>query len=166
MDVKAVMKELTRFALAFPGAVEDHPWGETVAKVNKKVFAFLGHPDYHKEHGYGFSVKLPGSSKVVLESKHCEPTGYGLGKSGWVTVNLGQGESPFPVDELKTWIEESYRSIAPLKLVYALNAQQGLDKDGNPLTGDEPAAPPAPKKKRAAKKATAKERAPKKKPKK
>lgn len=33
------------FALGMPGATEDFPWGETVAKVNKKVFVFLGVDD-------------------------------------------------------------------------------------------------------------------------
>src|ERR671919_754378 len=32
------------FALSLPNATEDFPWGERVAKVNGKVFVFLG-PD-------------------------------------------------------------------------------------------------------------------------
>ncbi|BFO17395.1 hypothetical protein SHKM778_37830 [Streptomyces sp. KM77-8] len=32
-------------ALGLPEAAEDHPWGETVAKVGRKVFAFLGVAD-------------------------------------------------------------------------------------------------------------------------
>lgn len=32
-------------ALGLPEAVEEHPWGETVAKVDKKVFVFLGTDD-------------------------------------------------------------------------------------------------------------------------
>lgn len=33
------------FALGLPGAVDEHPWGETVIKVNKKIFVFLGVDD-------------------------------------------------------------------------------------------------------------------------
>ena len=35
--------ELRACALSFPGAHEEFPWGERVAKVGKKVFVFLGH---------------------------------------------------------------------------------------------------------------------------
>ena len=33
---------LLEFALSLPEAHEDHPWGETVVKVRKKIFVFLG----------------------------------------------------------------------------------------------------------------------------
>ncbi len=36
---------LRRFALTYPEAHEDHPWGETAIKVKGKVFLFLGRPE-------------------------------------------------------------------------------------------------------------------------
>lgn len=30
-----------RYALSFPGAYAEHPWGQTVVKVSKKVFLFV-----------------------------------------------------------------------------------------------------------------------------
>ena len=42
---RAIRRRLLAFALKLPGAYLDHPWGEDVAKVNKKVFAFLGTGD-------------------------------------------------------------------------------------------------------------------------
>jgi predicted DNA-binding protein (MmcQ/YjbR family) len=35
-------ERLKSFALELPEAWEDHPWGDTVVKVGKKVFVFLG----------------------------------------------------------------------------------------------------------------------------
>ena len=52
--------QLLKFALAYPGAWEDHPWGETVAKVKTKVFVFFGKPEGG---GLGLSVKLPQSGR-------------------------------------------------------------------------------------------------------
>ena len=44
------------------------------------------------------------------------PTGYGLGKSGWVSVQFAPREKP-PMDLMRAWIDESYRAVAPKKLV-------------------------------------------------
>ena len=109
---------LRAFALRLPGAYEDFPWGESVVKVNKKVFVFLG-LDPNPDTGFSFSVKLPISGADVLSLPFTEPTGYGLGKSGWVTVRLVPGDHA-PVDLLKSWIAESYRAIAPKRLVSQL----------------------------------------------
>jgi predicted DNA-binding protein (MmcQ/YjbR family) len=109
---------LLAYALSFPSAYEDHPWGETVVKVNKKIFVFLGadpnQPDY-----FYLTVKLPMSSNVALQYSYISPSGYGLGKSGWVTVKCKAEELP-AIELFEVWIEESYRAIAPKKLVAEL----------------------------------------------
>jgi predicted DNA-binding protein (MmcQ/YjbR family) len=105
----AAWKALKKHAAAKPGAWEDHPWGETVYKVGKKVFVFLGHVDY----GYGMSCKLPDSAEAAVTMfSWAEPTGYGLGKSGWVSARFGKSQD-VPVDLLRQWIDESYGAIAP-----------------------------------------------------
>jgi predicted DNA-binding protein (MmcQ/YjbR family) len=115
-------KELRDFGMSLPGASEEFPWGERVLKVNKKVFVFMGKDDA-SEPGFGMSVKLPESGEQVLELPFAEPTGYGLGKSGWVSLHFAASDHP-PLDELKRWIEESYRAIAPKKLVGELDARR------------------------------------------
>ena len=41
-----------------------------------------------------------------------EPTGYGLGKHGWVTATFEPGDA-IPLDLIREWIDESYRAVAP-----------------------------------------------------
>lgn len=117
-DLRRVCASLRQFALGFPGATEDSPWGERVAKVNGKVFVFLG-ADPVAGGGMGLSVKLPASREEALDLPFAKPTGYGLGKSGWVSARFSAEDRP-PVEILKAWIEESYRAIAPKKLVAEL----------------------------------------------
>ena len=88
---KQVEKRLREIALAYPGAREEFPWGERVVKVGKKVFVFMGMPDGG---GLGLSVKLPNSGTMALMFPFATPTGYGLGKSGWVSARFEPGEAP------------------------------------------------------------------------
>jgi predicted DNA-binding protein (MmcQ/YjbR family) len=118
---RAARTALREFALGLPGAYEEFPWGECVVKVNKKVFVFLG-INTDQDTGLSFSVKLPISGEDVLTLPFTEPTGYGLGKHGWVTVSFLPGEHP-PIDVLRDWIVESYRAIAPKRLVAQLDRQ-------------------------------------------
>jgi predicted DNA-binding protein (MmcQ/YjbR family) len=112
-----IARELRDYAMAFPGATEDFPWGERVARVNGKVFVFLGcEPASGPAGEMGLSVKLPVSCEEALELPFTKPTGYGLGKAGWVSASFAAKDAP-PVGILKSWIRESYRSIAPKKLI-------------------------------------------------
>lgn len=117
----AAQAKLAEYALSLPEAYADHPWGELVAKVNKKVFVFLGKPDDATE-DIGFSVKLPLSGVEALELPFTSPTGYGLGKAGWVSVRWPVADDP-PMDELFRWIDESYRAVAAKKLAARLPAR-------------------------------------------
>ena len=108
---------LRAFALGLPEAYEEFPWGERVAKVKGKVFVFLGVDGDE----LGLSVKLPRSGMLALSLPFASPTGYRLGRAGWVTARFGKRQKA-PVDLLRAWIDESYRAIAPKKLVAALSA--------------------------------------------
>jgi predicted DNA-binding protein (MmcQ/YjbR family) len=121
LALRRASRLLREFALGFPGATEDFPWGERVAKVNGKVFVFLG-ADPVRGSGMGLSVKLPLSAEEALQLPFAKPTGYGLGKAAWVSASFGPDDSP-PVEILKTWIGESYRAIAPKKLLADLETK-------------------------------------------
>ncbi len=119
-DFRSVSRELRAFAMGLPGATEDFPWGDRVAKVNGKVFVFLG-LDPVPGGPIGLSLKLPASGQEALDLPFTRPTGYGLGKSGWVTSTFEPGDA-LPVEILKAWIVESYRAIAPKNLLARLEA--------------------------------------------
>lgn len=112
---KGAEEELRDFALQYPETGEEFPWGERVIKVNKRIFVTFGRPDG----GLSMSMKLPNSGVAALTLPFAEPTGYGLGKSGWVTARFNSDQKP-PVELLCRWIDESYRAVAPKKLVERL----------------------------------------------
>jgi predicted DNA-binding protein (MmcQ/YjbR family) len=109
---------LRALALRYPGAREEFPWGDRVVKVGKKVFVFMGTTE---DGGFGLSVKLPASGPMALLLPFATPTGYGLGKSGWVSARFTPSDAP-PVALLRAWIDESYRAIAPKRLLQQLEA--------------------------------------------
>ena len=115
--VKKAAKTLLSAALGYPEAWEDHPWGETAIKVRKKVFLFL----MANGEGLSLSLKLSESAQEALLLPFTEPTGYGLGKSGWVSAKFDGKEAP-PVSLILPWIDESYRAVAPKTLVRTLDA--------------------------------------------
>jgi len=112
---KSAYTRLLKTAKAYPEAHEDHPWGETVVKVRGKIFVMLG----LGEDGLVLTLKLPMSRYFALDYPGTGPTGYGLGKSGWITARFPADE-PAPLDMLLAWLDESYRAVAPKKLLAAL----------------------------------------------
>lgn len=85
-----------------------------MAKVNKRIFVFLGSPGgaepvvtvrLRGEAAHGHATSIPGAF----------PSRYGLGRAGWVSIPLGKDA---PVAELLCdWVEECYRVIAPKRRV-------------------------------------------------
>ena len=109
-----VRDKVREFALSLPEAVEDQPWGEDVVKVRGKVFVFLGGPTSKL-----MTVKLEESHAHALSIDGAERTRYGLGAHGWVNVPLRADGVTLPL--LRDWIEESYRIVAPKRLVATLD---------------------------------------------
>jgi predicted DNA-binding protein (MmcQ/YjbR family) len=110
---------LRDFAFGMPEAYEDHPWGESVAKVAGKVFVFFGMAEASDP--LRFTVKLPISHDDALALPFTTPAGYGLERGHWVTVTP---PADAPADLLMGWIEESYRAVAPRRLVAQLDAER------------------------------------------
>lgn len=111
-DTRAALRD---YALSLPEAFEDFPWdGDAVVKVNKKIFVFLGVTEPTEKYRPRFGVKLNTAHGHALSVPGAAPSGYGLGRSGWVTVPF---EADLPAfDVLQDWVEESYRLVAPKRL--------------------------------------------------
>jgi hypothetical protein len=156
--VKQAEMKLRAIALGFPGTSEHFPWGHRTIKVNGKAFVFMGIDDDKR---FFFSAKLPTSHHMALMFPFAAPTGYGLGKSGWVSAGFDPGVVP-PVDLLGEWLDESYRAIAPVKLVKLMGAPGGDAAAATAPTAKKIAGRQAPARKTAAKKPAAKKLAAKK----
>jgi predicted DNA-binding protein (MmcQ/YjbR family) len=104
--------QLRAFGLTYPETALKSPWpGHADLAVRDKTFAYLsaaGEP-------FSISCKLPFSAEEARDMSFVTPTGYGLGKSGWVTASWPD-EVADPMALFRSWIDESYRAQAPRKL--------------------------------------------------
>jgi predicted DNA-binding protein (MmcQ/YjbR family) len=101
--------------------VDIEAWGgEPTFRVANKNFVFASHD------ATTISVKLPAdeAAAVVAADPQASPTGYGLGRAGWVTVTLGRRVGAARWREIEEWVRSSYTLIAPRRL-----ARQVLDED-------------------------------------
>lgn len=105
--LKAARARLLKYALLKPDATLEHPWGENVTKVRGKVFVFFGTETWTE--GI-MGVKLTNALLYAKSLPYVEPMGYGLGKSGWVSVKAPKGA--VPIEMFEEWIDESYYAVA------------------------------------------------------
>jgi predicted DNA-binding protein (MmcQ/YjbR family) len=90
------------YCLAKPGAWRDEPWeGDVVAKVDKKIFAFLGDSAVgvkcgdDRDEADEWLMRFPDDASVMAY----------IGRSGWNTLQVG---GAIPDDEILEAIDESY----------------------------------------------------------
>jgi len=109
---------LRKFALSLPEATEGTSCNNAAFKAGSKNFFFLG------EKGGGFNAMLKltetDSIKEAEQLERSQPDVFGVGKAGWVSCKFSP-EDKAPVDVLERWILESYRALAPKKLVAKLD---------------------------------------------
>ena len=106
-------------ALDYPHTEEAHPWGETAIKVKGKTFLFMRLTPEE----LSFSVKLPKSGIQALALPFAKPTEYGMGKHGWVTVRVAKVTKALEVQFID-WLDESFRAVAPKKVLEAHDAAE------------------------------------------
>jgi predicted DNA-binding protein (MmcQ/YjbR family) len=120
MDAKQAEAQLIAFAATFPQAWEDHPWDHTVMKVGKKVFVFFGGAASPSGE-LSLTVKLPISYEMALTLPFMSPAGHGLWKGGWAALRQRDGDD-IDLETIRAWIVQSYRAVAPKKLVKQFDA--------------------------------------------
>ena len=119
------MERVERIVARLPEAVRVNieAWGgEPTFRVRGKNFIFTD------AEATSLSVKLSReeAAAVVASDPLVEPTGYGLGRAGWVSVMVAGRTSQKRWQELEEWIRTSYTLVAPKRL-----AQLVLEEDSN-----------------------------------
>ena len=124
----STFERIEKLALGLPEAqrVDIEAWGgEPTFRVRGKNFVFAN-PD-----GTAITVKLSKeeAEAVVATVDGAYPTGYGLGRHGWVSIDLPKRLGQRRWEEVSEWILTSYTLVAPKTLARKLLAD--LDGDGS-----------------------------------
>jgi predicted DNA-binding protein (MmcQ/YjbR family) len=119
------MERLEAIAGRLPEAmrVDIEAWGgEPTFRVRGKNFIFTN------EDATGLSVKLPHeeAAAVVATDDRAEPTGYGLGRHGWVSIDIGEDADDARWRQIEEWVRTSYTLVAPKSLAKVVFAEDGL----------------------------------------
>ncbi len=119
------MAHLERIVARLPEAerVDIEAWGgEPTFRVRGKNFVFTN------QTASGLSVKLPKeeAAAVVATDPLAEPTGYGLGRHGWVSVAVGDDVDEARWQQVEEWVRTSYTLVAPKTLAKLVLAEDGL----------------------------------------
>jgi predicted DNA-binding protein (MmcQ/YjbR family) len=122
MDVRfhRSLAAAAKYALSLPEAWADEPWGDPVVKVGKKIFVFISSSASTDP---VITVKVPESREHALSFPGSTPTGYGLGKHGWVTISVDHVPDT-ERDILLDFVDESYRAVATKTLAKLLDARR------------------------------------------
>jgi predicted DNA-binding protein (MmcQ/YjbR family) len=103
-------ERLRHICLTLPEATERETWDAPTFRVRDKIFAMPrdGHPSV-------WCKAAPGIQEALINS---DPTHYYLppyvGPKGWIGIRL---DGDLPWDEIADHIHDSYRLIAPKRLV-------------------------------------------------
>jgi predicted DNA-binding protein (MmcQ/YjbR family) len=115
------LTRLRKLCLALPDAHEVEAWGEPTFRVRNKLFAMFAAPNNH--HGGGrpavWCKAAPGNQSIMVRAS---PGRFFVppyvGPSGWVGIWLDRNPD---WDEVADLLRDSYRLIAPKKLVAVLD---------------------------------------------
>ena len=116
------MQRLEKIVARLPEAerVDIEAWGdEPTFRVRGKNFVFTD------QTANGLSVKLPKdeAAAVVATDSGAKPTGYGLGRHGWVSIEVGDHADAERWEQVEEWVRTSYTLVAPKSLAKIVIAE-------------------------------------------
>lgn len=111
------MQAIRKLALRLPEVEESVVCSKAAFKARGKGFLFMG----MDESSWNLLLKLGPSLPEAAKLAAKEPQHYGVGGRDWVSVTFPHTASP-PPGLMEHWIDESFRLLAPKKLVAALPA--------------------------------------------
>jgi predicted DNA-binding protein (MmcQ/YjbR family) len=119
------MRRLERMAARLPEAerVDIEAWGgEPTFRVRGKNFVFTD------PGARAISVKLPKdeAAAVIATDSLASPAGYGMGRHGWVSVDIGQDADAERWRQIEEWVRTSYTLVAPKALARTVLQADGL----------------------------------------
>ena len=119
------MASLERIVARLPeaGRVDIEAWGgEPTFRVRGKNFVFTD------QEARGLSVKLPKeeAAAVVATDPGAQPTGYGLGRHGWVSIEVGDDADDSRWQQVEEWVRTSYTLVAPKSLATIVLAEDDI----------------------------------------
>ena len=108
-------KRARKLFLALPDTEETFPWGSPHYRVKDKIFGGFG--DEGECPTLGFKLEKEHAAALIECDDRATPAKY-VGKHGWVSFELRRR---IPWKRIESWIEESYRLIAPRRSVAKLD---------------------------------------------
>ena len=106
--------------------VDIEAWdGEPTFRVRNKNFIFCS------KDATSLSFKLPKEEAiaVVASDENAFECGYGLGRHGWVSLDLPTRASTARWEEVREWVRTSYTMVAPKTLARAVLEEDGVSAD-------------------------------------
>jgi len=120
------MARLERIVARLPEAerVDIEAWGgEPTFRVRGKNFVFTD------QQATGLSVKLPKdeAAAVLATDRGAAPTGYGLGRHGWVSIEVSDDADDTRWQQVEEWVRTSFTLVAPKSLAKIVLAEDEVD---------------------------------------
>ena len=116
------MERLEAVVAELPEAVrvDVEAWGgEPTFRVRDKNFVFSN----REATSLGVKLSKDEAEAVVNSDDRAFPMGYGLGRHGWVSVDLRQRCSATRWQEVTEWVRTSYTLVAPKSLAKIVLAE-------------------------------------------
>ncbi len=115
-----ILDTVSEICLSLPEATVERSGDHATFKVRKKVFAYYLH-DHHGDGIISVCFRMPAGegAKLVADNGYHHYSPAYIGPRGWVGYRLDLGETDW--DQVTTRVTDSYRQVAPKRLLALLD---------------------------------------------